>query len=335
MRNLPHSLEVRAFAKALSDLLDAEIEVVFKRFCDRVEPSETSSLHFVMQDESLRASIDLEPQLVDDALCQLLSQGKGIAGERVLSSPAVRGMLSRIVVEAARNMIPALSVRASPGLPDEPAYGALGVVAMVLFNQRPYEVRACFERLRPAQPVPSRRHLGGLGDLRLRVRLLGAICLADRDSLARLELGDAFLPGEAWWLSSLEHGTLAIAAEDSAQGVFFEIVDPRNAKLVGVGDLPNCEDTSMPHEPESDLSESIADAVLDAPVVVRVEVASISMSAAQLAQLRVGDIIETDQQLGEMTTLRVAGREIARGELVNVEGQLGVRIRKIARRDQT
>jgi flagellar motor switch/type III secretory pathway protein FliN len=75
---------------------------------------------------------------------------------------------------------------------------------------------------------------------------------------------------------------------------------------------------------------SIEEAVLDAPIVVRVEVGAVSMTAAEWARLRAGDVIETGRRLNEPVVLRVAGREVARGELCDIEGELGVRIRELA-----
>lgn len=70
-------------------------------------------------------------------------------------------------------------------------------------------------------------------------------------------------------------------------------------------------------------------AVLDAPLVVRIEVASVALSAREWADLKPGDILETRKPIGEHVVLRIAGREVARGELVSVDGELGVRIRSV------
>jgi flagellar motor switch/type III secretory pathway protein FliN len=123
-----------------------------------------------------------------------------------------------------------------------------------------------------------------------------------------------------------------MTARDANRGVFFEIVDARNVKLVGVHDVPTAEESAMPEPLDPELSEQIANAALDAPLVVRVEVASLSLSAEAFANLKPGDIVATEQPLGQLSTLRVAGREVARGELVNIDGELGVRIRTLIRR---
>ena len=64
----------------------------------------------------------------------------------------------------------------------------------------------------------------------------------------------------------------------------------------------------------------------DAPVVVRVELGAVEMKARQWAALSPGDVITLGRKLGDPAILRVGGVEIARGELVQVEGQYAVRI---------
>jgi flagellar motor switch protein FliM len=76
---------------------------------------------------------------------------------------------------------------------------------------------------------------------------------------------------------------------------------------------------------------SLNDAVLDSPVVVRVEIGAVTLTAREWAELGPGDVIEAGRRIAEPVILRVAGREVARGELVNLEGELGVRIRELVR----
>jgi flagellar motor switch/type III secretory pathway protein FliN len=77
--------------------------------------------------------------------------------------------------------------------------------------------------------------------------------------------------------------------------------------------------------------EAVADAVLEAPIVVRIEIGTVTLSAREWAGIRPGDVISAGQRIAEPAILRVGGREVARGELVNVDGELGVRIQRIER----
>jgi flagellar motor switch/type III secretory pathway protein FliN len=71
--------------------------------------------------------------------------------------------------------------------------------------------------------------------------------------------------------------------------------------------------------------------VLDAPLVVRVEVGAVTLTASEWAALGPGDVVALGRRVHEPIVLRVAGAEVARGELVDIEGELGVRIRERAR----
>ena len=70
-----------------------------------------------------------------------------------------------------------------------------------------------------------------------------------------------------------------------------------------------------------------------APVVVRVEIGTVSVNAGDVASLRPGDVLHTGKRLAEPVVLRVGGRAIARGDLVDVEGELGVRVRELLVRE--
>jgi flagellar motor switch/type III secretory pathway protein FliN len=55
---------------------------------------------------------------------------------------------------------------------------------------------------------------------------------------------------------------------------------------------------------------------------------AVTMPAREWAGLAPGDVIALGKRVSEPVVLRVAGLEVARGELVDIEGELGVRIRE-------
>lgn len=75
--------------------------------------------------------------------------------------------------------------------------------------------------------------------------------------------------------------------------------------------------------------DDLTNVLLEAPLTVRVEIASMALSVREWSVLREGDVIDTGVRLREPVVLRVAGREIATGELVNIEGTVGVRLNRI------
>lgn len=70
----------------------------------------------------------------------------------------------------------------------------------------------------------------------------------------------------------------------------------------------------------------LVEALADAPVLVRVEIGSVTLPARDWAAIGVGDVVALDRRVGDLVHLRVGGRTIARGELVDVDGAIGVRV---------
>ena len=70
----------------------------------------------------------------------------------------------------------------------------------------------------------------------------------------------------------------------------------------------------------------LIDAVGDVPVLVRVEIGEAQMSAREWATFGRGDVVALGRRVGEPVILRVGGVAVARGDLVELEGEVGVRI---------
>jgi type III secretion system YscQ/HrcQ family protein len=64
----------------------------------------------------------------------------------------------------------------------------------------------------------------------------------------------------------------------------------------------------------------------DAPLEISVELARFSLTLGELGRTAPGDVLVTGRRIGEQVTLRVGGRALAQGELVDVEGEIGVRL---------
>jgi type III secretion system YscQ/HrcQ family protein len=67
----------------------------------------------------------------------------------------------------------------------------------------------------------------------------------------------------------------------------------------------------------------------DAPIELRVEIARVSLPLEDLAQLKPGEIVTTGRALGAEVVLRAGERIIATGELVDVDGEVGVRVLRV------
>jgi type III secretion protein Q len=64
----------------------------------------------------------------------------------------------------------------------------------------------------------------------------------------------------------------------------------------------------------------------DIPISISIELSQMQLSIAELGALKNGDVLELNKGPGELVDLLVSGRVIAKGELVDIEGELGVRI---------
>ena len=80
--------------------------------------------------------------------------------------------------------------------------------------------------------------------------------------------------------------------------------------------------------PESTLPRGI-ELILDIPLDVTVELGRVRMLIKDVLELTSGSIIELDRVAGEPVDLLVNGRLIAKGEVVVIEDNFGIRITEI------
>lgn len=68
----------------------------------------------------------------------------------------------------------------------------------------------------------------------------------------------------------------------------------------------------------------------DARVVLNAALGQAELSVQELLALKAGSVVELDTQLNGLVELWLNGAQVARGEIVAVEGRFGVRIVEIA-----
>ncbi|MCD7060734.1 flagellar motor switch protein FliN [Pelagibacterium xiamenense] len=79
----------------------------------------------------------------------------------------------------------------------------------------------------------------------------------------------------------------------------------------------------------SERSAGDLEAVFDVPVRISVVLGRAKMPVANLLKMDVGTVVELDRQVGEAIDIYVNDRLVARGEIVLVEGRLGVTMTEI------
>jgi flagellar motor switch/type III secretory pathway protein FliN len=311
-------------ARALSELLGVDVELVRGKVGRAAPHPDWVKLGFESPGEGARWLVALEPALAASMLGLLLRRPLASVTPVATFDAPLLGALSALLLEVARNSgaeLP-MSTRAPEHAPE-----AVTIHATVLLHGKPYGAALSMSALGAAETVADPLELlGMLAAHEVALPLVVGTSLSTPRALATLERGGAFCPGEGLWVNASKQGTGVLVAGSSERG--FSVDVGPNGRIVlreptRVA-LAAAEETTM----ESDDSEppTLAEAVLDAPLVVRVELGQVSLPARKWAALRPGDVIETGRALTEPVVLRAGGRELARGELVNLEGELGIRV---------
>lgn len=80
-----------------------------------------------------------------------------------------------------------------------------------------------------------------------------------------------------------------------------------------------------------DLASEFDVALNEVMLTLRVELAGRRIRLAELAELRTNQIIDLERAATDPVELIVGDRVVARGELIDIEGRLGVRILQVLR----
>jgi flagellar motor switch protein FliN/FliY len=174
-----------------------------------------------------------------------------------------------------------------------------------------------------------------LGDVPLALPLVAATALVSRAELASLGAGDVFVVPRFALAAEAAGGLVgpvALVPPRGERGLDARLASAREL-VVRTGsasahpwDAPVAQNDEENSPPMSTPPNATLDILDDAPVVVRVELGSVEMKAREWAAVVDGDVLTLGRKLGDPAVLRVGGVEVARGELVQVDGEYGVRI---------
>lgn len=320
-RQVERAASLAELGQALGALVGSEVSIALRdvRPAELLRHRHPCRVGFVTASGTCEIVVELEVPLATALLARLLGRSVALGPTGAPLDPALAGALGALGVEAARRSGAREPLRAVPAASTSGA--AIAAVATVVLDGRPYE--ACAIGTISATPTEP-PNLQELGELPLALRLVVGLSSSDRHELAALGPGDAWLADAGWWIDQALAGRAVLAAPGGEAGIAVEL--QRGGAMVVRGfERIATEVESMMQEN----GDSLSNVALDAPLVVRVELGAVSMTAREWAELRPGDVIETGRRVAEPVTLRVAGQAIARGELVDVEGELGVRIREM------
>ncbi|MBI5513730.1 MAG: FliM/FliN family flagellar motor switch protein [Deltaproteobacteria bacterium] len=175
----------------------------------------------------------------------------------------------------------------------------------------------------PPLVPPPEKALERLGDLTLRFSVTIA-----RDTLGARTVA-SLVPGDALLCDSVRWGGTGLTGTGSVRLGAVELPVRLDAGGVTVdGALAPCRRALVVDEPVTDPSERTA-VLSSLPVEVTVEIAQGAVTVGELAAWRPGAVVTLGTRLGEAVVVRAGGRLIARGELVDVEGEVGVRLTEL------
>lgn len=176
-------------------------------------------------------------------------------------------------------------------------------------------------------PVATTRALSACGALPLSVPLVVGCMTGLAEELAHLRVGAAWLVGEGLWIGRELVGP-AVLAPPTARVGWGASLAAQGRIVLGEGPvtLPGFDESPAPTDAAT---ETLSDVIAKTPIVVHIELGSVTLPAEEWGQLRPGDTLPTRIPLGKPVELRVAGQIVARGDLVDVDGELGVQIRQL------
>lgn len=195
----------------------------------------------------------------------------------------------------------------------------------VLVGENAYAARVVVPRdIALTHAAPSqwdRKALAALGSVPLALPIVACAASATAAEVATLRAGDAFVPPLSRRIASLA-GPVLLAAPSSELGLRAELGEDGRLMLGGTLEPLVGAETQMASEDHDALTTALG----DVPVVVRVEIGEAVMSAREWASLGRGDVVALSRAVGGPVVLRVGGVPVARGELVELEGEVAVRI---------
>jgi len=351
-------VDADALAASLADLVGQRVELRFLRFRP-ADPERTSNdaVGVIFARPEARPAqgffVELDGALAASILAKMISQrAPRVTDFSRPPSPSVAGAIAAILLAALRRV----RARYESEVLRVVAAGSAMTLARELAAAGPARTKASFavrvgeDAFEASLTVPSTMDpffepaerddcvLARLGNAPLAVPLVVATTLASRSDLNALATGDVFIPGSfplATDRNGALEGPVAIVVGTSEIGIGADLADGGRLMVREFAESHSWDPPPARCKPRiedvmsQDSSSTEIDGVLDdVPLVVRVELGVVEMTARQWASLRAGDVVSLGRKIGTPVVLRVGGVEIAQGELVQVDGDCAVRIRK-------
>jgi flagellar motor switch/type III secretory pathway protein FliN len=333
-------------ALALEDLLGARLDVLVGRACGIAHGSAPRGLDGGVGVVIAPADADTGPAWLIEAEGALAATVVARALRRpppslidasVVPSDAVAGAFAAVILAAARRAHAGVAMRVlgagpAPALESDLARVDSELVALsltVLLADDAFAARVIVPRsARPSGAAPrwETRDLVALGAAPLALPIVACAALVAPDEVAVLSEGDAVV-SQGWPLARAADGSAVgpvwLAPPSSDLGLRARLCEDGRLVL-GAGGLEPLLATEA--HMDTDEKDALVATLGEVPIVMRVEIGEALMTAREWATLGRGDVISLGRRVGERVLLRVGGVPVARGELVDLEGEVAVRI---------
>lgn len=321
-----YPVRARDLAAQLSELIGHPVEIEVRRTTVG-RPALKNPISFG------EVALDLEPELAL-AVASALAGGKlpKIARDRAID-PEVLGAAAGIALYLARGAGLELSLTED---------GLRGVDCLLVDCAVRVGALRTAARVAVAIPELDRTPAGSalellhrLADTPLTVAAVAGWGVARAGDLAGLMAGDVVVVDhrfEGCALVAGDRGMLAREIEPDESGrprvrLGEERVELAAPAPKGENAAPMTDETGATMQlPALEEGARLAEDLAELPLTVRVELGTATLAAREWASIGAGDVLVLDGRVGDPVSLRIAGKVLARGELVEVDGALGVRI---------
>ena len=338
------AIDERKIGETLSELLGEHVDLLVsdvKVVAGDAPPLHGANVTLTTSDDAVRVALDVESELARTLVSRVVGRPARLGDPRLPLAPEIEGAFVAIVCTVARRAHGsrgALRPLGPGALRLAPGERRLDVHATILIGADAYAARATVQIARPfAQDARDPAgDLRSLGEIPISLGVVAAASVTRTIDVYGFEVGDVWMPGAGWSVrretsgqgdASAVVGEVLLAAPSSERGIRAEIGGTGEIVVLGVETTQQDVEARSMSGTEDDPSAT-SEVVLDAPLVIRVELGAVTMSAREWAALRPGDVVAVGRRVSAPVVLRVAGMVVARGELVDIEGELGVRIRE-------
>jgi flagellar motor switch/type III secretory pathway protein FliN len=339
-RALARAVDVGKIGEALGELLGerARIEVTPPRVVAEDAVSLAGpKVALTTADDAVRVQLELETEFARMLVARILGRPIRPGDPRAPTSSEIEGATLAIATQLARRAHGSGDVLRPLGagiLRFAPGERRLALRATVMSGGQAYAAQA-FVELRHRAPSATLEPVdtSWLEGLPVSLGVVVAVSTAEAAEVHALAAGDVWMPGRGWVVERTGAGSppsltgsVFLSSPAGERVIAGRLGERGEIVLLGVKSL-SLEESSL-SDPHGEHDTATSEIVLDAPLVVRVEMGSVSMTLREWTSLGTGDVIALGRRVGDPVVLRAAGLEIARGDLVDIEGELGVRIRE-------